>query len=297
MNPLPHRVARSLRPSSALRGLRRTARWLAASVCAILLTGSVAAAAPDEYRIGPRDVIEVIVWGQSELSGKYTLRTDGAFEFPLIGDVKAAGLTVGELESRLRDMLGNGYLNSPKLSAKVFEYNSQRIFVVGEVGKGGDVKLTGTLTLLEALSSAGGVAKTAGPEVLVLRRAEGAGGATGPLVAGQPGVQELARVSLDDMQAGKVKENVVLKDGDTIFVPKAQLVYVTGEVIAPGSITFVRDLTVIQAISLAGGTTKLGSDKKAKIVRIVDGEKKELKAKLTDVLQPGDIVKVPTRMF
>jgi polysaccharide export outer membrane protein len=297
MNHLPQRAARHLHAIVFHLIVRASMGLLLLGMIAGAFPGSIAVAAADEYRIGPRDVIEVVVWGQPELSGKYTLRGDGAFEFPLIGDVKVAGLTAAEVETRLRDMLGNGYINSPKLSAKVIEYNSQRVFVVGEVGKGGEVKLTGALTLLEALSQAGGVEKTAGPEVVVLRRPENSGPANGPLVAGQAGVTELARISLDDMQTGKAKDNVALKDGDTIFVPKAQQVYVTGEVVAPGALTYVRDLTVIQAISLAGGTTKLGSDKKARIVRIIDGEKKELKAKLTDVLQPGDIVKVPTRMF
>jgi polysaccharide export outer membrane protein len=279
---------------------RRRARQLVICLCTawtvlVTLGGSLHAAAPDEYRIGPRDVVEVLVWGQPELSGKYTLRSDGAFEFPLVGDVKVAGLTASEVEARLRQLLGDGFLTSPQVTAKVIEFNSQRVFVVGEVGKGGEVKLTGSLTLLEALSQAGGVEQTAGTDVVVLRQS-GESQSTGPLAVGQPGVQELARVSLDDLQAGRAKDNVVLNDGDTIFVPKAEVVYVTGEVLKPGPLTYEHGLTVLEAISLAGGTTKLGSNK-ARIIRIVDGQQKELKTKLTDLLQPGDIVRVPTRLF
>jgi len=74
-------------------------------------------------------------------------------------------------------------------------------------------------------------------------------------------------------------------------------VIVTGEVVTPGPVAYAPDLTVLQAIALAGGTTQAGSGKRVRIVRVVDGEKAELKAKLTDLLKPGDIVRVMSRMF
>lgn len=268
-------------------------------LASLVFFATSASAALPEYRLGPHDVIEILVWGQPDLSGKYTLRTDGAFEFPLIGDVKVSGLTVAEVEAHLRKRLGEGFLTSPQVSAKVLEFKSQQVFVSGEVGRQGAVQLTGTLTLLEALFQAGGAASTAGGEVVVLRRSANAGAepSNGPLVAGQPGVEELARVALDELQAGRAKENIVLHDGDTIFIPKGGVVYLVGEVLKPGALPFERGLTVMQAVSAAGGATDHGAPGKARVTRMVNGQRQEVKAKLTDLLLPGDIVRIPSRWF
>lgn len=296
MTPWPLRVTRGIVLAGVL---------LIATIAAQAASSPSSPSSPStpEYRVGPRDVIEVLVWGQPDLSGRYTLRTDGAFEFPLVGDVKVAGLTVAEVEAHLRKLLGDGFLASPQVSAKVVEFKSQQVFVSGEVTRQGAVQLTGTLTLMEALFQAGGAATTAGGEVIVLRRAntEASGSdtaaATGPLVAGQPGVQEFARVALDELQSGRAKDNITLHDGDTIFLPKGGVVYLIGEVLKPGTMPFERGLTVMQAISAAGGVTDRGAEGKSRITRIVNGQRQELKAKPTDLLQPGDIVKVPSRWF
>jgi polysaccharide export outer membrane protein len=181
----------------------------------------------------------------------------------------------------------------------VLEFKSQQVFVSGEVARQGAVQLTGTLTLMEALFQAGGASPTAGGEVVVLRRATAGTAApiTGPLVAGQPGVQEFARVALDELQSGRAKDNITLSDGDTIFLPKGGVVYLVGEVLKPGTLPFERGLTVMQAISAAGGTTDRGAAGKARITRLVNGERQEMKTKPTDLLQPGDILKVPSRWF
>jgi polysaccharide export outer membrane protein len=279
---------------------RRAAAAGVACLCALLLLILLSVAAPasaDDYRVGPRDVIEIVVVGETDLTGKYTVRTDGSFEFPLVGTVKVAGLTAAEVESRLRQLLGDGYLRNPQVSAKVLDFESQRVFVGGDVGKPGHVQLTGPLTLLEVLTQAGGVERTAGDEVVVLRQSDQHGAITGPVVAGQPGVQEIARVSLDDLQSGRAKDNVVLKNGDTIFVPKAGFIYVKGAVKNPGPFQFQRGFTVMEAINAAGGETKEGKPGAAEIERIVDGQRKTLKTKPTDPLKAGDTVIVPTRWF
>jgi polysaccharide biosynthesis/export protein len=251
----------------------------------------------DDYRVGPRDVLEIVVVGETDLTGKYTVRTDGSFEFPLVGTVKAAGLTAGEIEAQLRKLLSEGYLRNPQVSAKVLEFESQRIFVGGEVRKPGNVQLTGALTLLEALTQAGGVERTAGTDVVVLRRTALAAADAGPVVAGQPGVKEVARVSLDDLQAGSARDNVALQNGDTIFVPKGGFIWVKGAVKTPGALPYQRGLTVMEAINTAGGETREGKAEKATIIRVVDGQTTTLKTKPTDVLQPGDTVLVPSRWF
>jgi polysaccharide export outer membrane protein len=261
------------------------------------LAGSAAAQAPVDYRVGPRDQLEVTVFGHSDLSGSYTVSADGSISFPLIGDVSVGGRTTRDIEETLAQRLADGFLKNPQVSVRVTEYRSQRVFVMGEVGRPGPVALTGSLTLLEALANAGGPSRTAGTEVIVLRRNDSRDTASGPLLIGQPGAREVARIGLEDLQGGRLKENIALQDGDTILVPTADPVFVLGQVKTPGPVPYARDLTVFKALSLAGGVTDLASTRRVRIIRIVGGEKREIKAKLTDLLQPGDTLMIPTRWF
>ena len=250
-----------------------------------------------EYHIGARDVVDVAVWGQADLTGKFTVRDDGTFAFPLIGDVTAGGRTAGDVEEDIRSRLLKGYLRSPQVSVKVADFRSQRVFVVGAVTRSGAVPLAGRMTLLEALDAAGGATMNAGTEISVLRAASTSADLSGPLLAGQEGVTEVSRVGLVDLQDGRVRENIALQHGDTIVVPKAQEVYILGQVKKPGTIEFTHNMTVFKAISLGGGVTEIGSGKGVRIIRIVDGKKTEIKAKPEDVLKPGDTIVVPTRWF
>ena len=100
------------------------------------------------------------------------------------------------------------------------------------------------------------------------------------------------------MQNGVFTDNVVLRDGDTIFVPRAESVYVFGQVKNPGAYSLQqKNTSVLQALSLAGGVTDRGSVGRVRVVRIVNGEKKEFKVKLTDVVAPGDTIIVGERFF
>ena len=102
-----------------------------------------------EYRIGAKDVLKVTVWGHEDLSRQVVVTADGTFQFPLIGDVKVAGLTPSAVETLLRDLLGKDYLVNPQVSVSVQEFRSQRVFVLGEVEKpGAALPLTGQAFLL-----------------------------------------------------------------------------------------------------------------------------------------------------
>jgi polysaccharide export outer membrane protein len=104
-------------------------------------------------------------------------------------------------------------------------------------------------------------------------------------------------VDLAALQAGNLGLNVALQDGDTINVPKGQSAFVAGQVKAPGAYAVERGTTVLQVLSLAGGLTDRGSDGRIRILRTVKGKKTELKAKLTDTVEPGDTIVVPERFF
>ena len=100
-----------------------------------------------------------------------------------------------------------------------------------------------------------------------------------------------------ELQAGALSKNVLLRDGDTIVAGRSQAVYVFGQVRAPGAYPIDRGTSVLQALSLAGGVTDRGSTGRIKVVRALDGKKKELKVRLTDSVEPGDTLIVGERFF
>jgi polysaccharide export outer membrane protein len=267
-------------------------------VFAGLLTLSLASGAwagQADYTVGPQDVLTISVYDQADMSGKFKVEVDGNFTFPLIGRVAASGQTLRAIEAELKKRLSDGYLRNPQVTVGVETYQSQRIFVMGEVRSPGSYSLTGDMTLIEALSRAGSTTAQASDEVLIVRPKVGAP-AGGPVMPNQTDA-EIIRVNVRELQSGSLSQNVSLKDGDTLVVPKAQAVYVFGQVKAPGAYVAEKGTTVLQALSLAGGVADRGSTSRLVIVRTVDGKKKEIKAKLTDTVEPGDTLIVKERFF
>jgi polysaccharide export outer membrane protein len=244
-----------------------------------------------EYAVGPQDVVTIQVFGEPDLSGKFTVEQDGTFTYPQLGRIKAAGLTLRALEQELRKQLTAGQiLKNPQVAVAIENYRSQRILILGEVRSPGEYQLAGGMTLLAALARAGSTSTTAGREAVIVRAP----------VSPKPGEgsePEVIKVDLADLQAGNMSLNIQLMDGDTINVPKAQSAFVSGQVKMPGAFAVDTGMTVLQIITLAGGLTDRGSEGRISILRIVDGKQKELKGKLTDIVQPGDTIVVKPRFF
>ena len=289
-------MQQTLRRLSALLKRARKAVWGAAVPGALALAVSAPASAQSaaDYLIGAQDVLTIQVFDQADLGGKYTVETDGTFSFPLIGRVRAGGMTLRAFEGELKTKLADGYFRNPQVTVAVEQYRSQRVFVMGEVRAPGPVPLTGGMTLIEALSRAGSTQPTASGEVAVVRAPQGA---KGPLMPNQETGTEVFRASIRALESGSLSQNIDLRDGDTIFVPRAETAYVFGQVKNPGGYALQKDTTVLQALSLAGGVTENGAMNRVRIVRIVAGAKKELKVNLTDIVKPGDTIIVPERYF
>jgi polysaccharide export outer membrane protein len=260
-----------------------------------LLSAAVAGAQQSAYVIGPQDVLNVSVYDQPELTGKFSVEADGSVTFPLVGRLQAGGLTLRQAEDLLRRKLADGYLKNPQVSVSMDEYKSQRVFVMGEVRAPGAYQLTGDMTIIEVLARAGGTTQGAADEIQIVRPRDGGNG--GPTTPDKDKDVEVIRIDLRELQSGALSQNVALRDSDTIVVPRAQAVYVFGQVKSPGAYPIERGTTVLQALSLAGGVTDRGSTGRIKIVRAVDGKKKEIKVKLTDVVEPGDTLIVAERFF
>lgn len=263
-------------------------------IVAVCLFTAPLAGAQTDYQIGAQDVLTINVFGEQDLSGKYTVEQDGTFTFPLIGRVKAGGETLRVVEQELKKRLADGFLRNPQVTVSIETYRSQRILVMGEVRSPAEYQLTGDMTLLAALARAGGTLPTASHKAVIVRAPRHTPTTGGN---GTPGPAEIINVDLAELQAGNLALNIALLDGDTINIPKAQAVIVTGEVKTPGAVLIEQGATVLQVLALAGGLTERGSDGRIKIQRTVKGVRIELKAKLTDVVAPGDTIIVPAKFF
>jgi polysaccharide biosynthesis/export protein len=253
-----------------------------------------------DYIVGPQDVLTITSYDQADLSGKFAVEADGTFTYPLIGRFKAGGLTLRATEEQLKAKLKDeGYFKNPQITVSVEQYRSQKVFVVGEVRAPGTYAITGDMKLIEALARAGSTLPSASGEVVIVHPSAGKA-ASGPVLpSSADGENEnVVRVDLQALQNGAFESNAALRDGDTIFVPRAESIYVFGQVKNPGAYALQqRTTTVLQALSLAGGVTDRGSTSRIRIVRIVDGLKKEIKVTLGDTVRAGDTIIVSERFL
>jgi polysaccharide export outer membrane protein len=271
-------------------------RFLCIVFIGLALVGDLLAQTPPtNYIVGPQDVLTITSFDQEDLTGKYPVDSDGSFTFPLIGRVQAGGLTLRELEAELKKKLRDGFFKDPQLAVSIEAYKSQKIHIVGEVRNPGTYSLTGDMSLIEAISLAGSALPTASGEALIVRAKAGKPTA-GPVMPNGDDT-EATSVDLKELQSGALSKNIALRDGDTIFVPRAESVYVFGQVKSPGAYAIQRNTTVLQALSLGGGVNERGATSRVKIVRLEKGKTVEIKVKLTDIVRAGDTIIVPERFF
>jgi polysaccharide export outer membrane protein len=269
------------------------------------------------------------------MTSTFTVDSEGLINFPILGKIKASEHTTLELERKLTTLLADGYLKRPQVTVTVAEYGSQKVFVTGEVQRPGPYPLKADRSLLALMSDIGPLGPNAGHEVIVVRppaagaasaaeqppapstEAPPAGQAQGeappsattgttptpaapPAVAGLPFAvpgSEVVHISLLELLSGNPEKNLLLRAGDTVYFPKAAQVYVMGSVARPGPYRFEEGMTVMQALTLAGGAADRGSSGRTKVIRIVGGKKVEKKAKPTDLVLPEDTLVVPERFF
>ncbi|MEQ1731101.1 MAG: polysaccharide biosynthesis/export family protein [Vicinamibacterales bacterium] len=247
-----------------------------------------------DYVVGPQDVLRIVVFEEAQLSGSYRVDTDGSFTYPFIGLVPAAGQTLRGIEEFLVKKLAEGWVKRPQVTVEVEQFRARNIFIVGEVKSPGKYPLTGAqTTLLEALAQAGYLSGNSGTEVLVLK--PGTGPVDNPLTV--EAATATIRVSLAELQEGRPSANILIREGETIFVPRAEKFYVSGYVRSPGAYVYERGMTLLQALTLAGGVSDKGSLRGIKAQRLVKGQKKEISLKVTDLIQPGDTILVRQRML
>jgi polysaccharide export outer membrane protein len=274
---------------------RRTSRLLLGVLLCLLV---VAVAAAQEYTIGSGDVLKITVWGHDDLTKDYPVNRDGMVPIPLVGQVKAQGLTTTQFAQRVRDLLEKDYLVNPQVMVTVKEYLSSKVQVLGEAEKPGVFYLTGPTTLLEILSKAGGLSKNAGKELLLVR-SDGRAGSGGTIM----------RFDLRKIQAGDIKDNTQVHADDTILVPKSQATFfVFGEVKKPGAYQLDKDTNVLEGITIAGGLTDKAAAGRTRVIRTTAKGQEILYVDVNDILKRGqndkairltenDVIVVPESFF
>ncbi len=215
--------------------------------------------------IGPRDFIEVKVFQDPNLNTKTTVNDDGRINMPLIGKIEVSGLTPTELEVRIKTLLEAKYINKADVSVTVLEAGSKPISVIGAVTRPGRIGITGNITLIQAITQAGGLANGYGRTLYVLRTASN-------------GLTEQISIDIDDLMVnGNPDVNLPLRANDVINVPidGSINIYVLGEVMRPGNVQFRRSQTptLLQALAAAGGPTDRAS-KRVILKRVVSGAEK-----------------------
>ena len=259
------------------------------------LAAGLAAAAPAaqevsaEYKIGPKDLLEISVLGVAEIN-KLVVRVseEGRITLPLLGEVAVGNLTKFEVEKKLAQLAGETIVLKPQVTVHILEYVSRRVSVVGAVGKPGPYELLGRQTVLSLVSEAGGLTPDAGEEIIVIRQLPG-------------GDSTALRISIDGLFVqGDPKLNVALEPGDVINVPvdKPVPIYVFGQVRNPGALQVRRSSlpTLTQAIAQAGGFTDRANKKRVRIRRKdAAGKDLEFTVNVRDILK-GKIKDIPLKV-
>ena len=269
-------------------------------IIAILFSSGSVHAEKSQYKLQPLDVISITVHQQPDLNTKTRITQDGYISFPLVGKVDATGLTVQELETRIRGLLEKDYLVKAEVLVFIEEYRSRQVSVTGEVNNAGkyNMPIERDITFLEAIAMAGGFTKDADVNRTKVIREE-------------DGEQETITIKVKDITDKDDKsQNITLKPDDIILVPKRFFFSVMGEVKSPGKFDMPaeRSVTLLEAVAMAGGFTKDADLNRVKVMRVDDGQKKTVFVNIKDItekndqdkdiaLKADDIVFVPESFF
>jgi polysaccharide export outer membrane protein len=255
------------------------------SIC--LITAHLSLASAQDYILGEGDVLTVSVYDQPDLTSVVRISGDGMITLPLIGQVHAAGLSVDQLSGNIETLLADGYLIHPQVSIFIDEFRNLKATILGGVRSPGLYELKGQTTLLELISKAGGLIEEASNEAIIRRNDS------------DPEGQEVITINLDElMEQGQLSQNLTILNGDNIYIPKKKVFYVTGEVKSPDAYTFENGLTVIQALTKAGGFSDRAAPGRIKIIRSLDGKEQLLKdVNMDERVQPNDVIVVPESYF
>lgn len=259
---------------------------------------TVYVASLEDYKIGPSDVIEIKIANAPELSGTYAVSATGAILMPFLGAINIKDKTPPQLSKLIGDKLRGEYLKDPQVSVTVTQYNSRSFYIQGTVRNPGVYIIKGKASLFKLINIAGGLTESHGSVAFIFKPANK------PVTDEEEEKYELKRANISSLYTGNFEQNVMIEPGDLVNIPPANVFYVAGEVLAPGSYVLKEGMTLRQAIALARGTNFKAALGKGLIMRedaktgkqlqipvdigrVMKGDKEDV------VLQANDIVIVP----
>ena len=240
-----------------------------------LLLWALAGPALAAGKLGVGDAVRVTVFQQPDLTTESRVSEQGTIAMPLVGEVKLEGLSVNEAASRIAEALKRGkFLLNPQVNVALTTLRSRQVSVLGMVTRPGRYALDETSSqLADVIAAAGGVMPT-GSEVVMVKR-DG-----------------------KDLKVPLLGKGFQLKGGETIYVERAPVFYIYGEVTRAGAYRLEPDMTVMQALAAGGGVTPRGSDRRLKLRRAKDdGKIVETDASLQDKLKADDVIYVKESLF
>jgi polysaccharide biosynthesis/export protein len=267
-----------------------TAARLAAAAGAMLLALALpgySMEAPSRESLGVGDHVRITVFQNPDLTTETRVSERGTVAFPLVGEVAIGGTTPTAAAARIATALKRGdFLKNPQVTVTVLQVRSRQVSVLGNVVKPGRYPLDDTSSrLTDVLALAGGIAQ-GGDETITL-------------MVTRNGAQTRLEIDVAQMyRTGDLSSNIEVQNGDTIYVQRAPVFYIYGEVQKSGSYRLEPNMSVMHALSLGGGLTPRGTERGLRIHRRqADGKVKEISAKLTDTLYPDDVIYVRESLF
>ena len=239
----------------------------------------------EDYLLGPGDVLRISVYDNDDLLTITRISDNGIISMPLLGQVKVQGLTAAHASNRIAELLADGYIINPQVNIFINEFRSKKAIILGSVNRPGLIEMSGPTSFLELISKAGGLADDFGETATIKRKIDSKDNVT--------------LVNLKSLtEGGDLSQNIPVLDGDTIYVSKAGMCYVTGEINSPDAYKCGNNITVLKLIALAGGFTGKASRSSVKVVRMVNGEETVFEDVEMDMpVQPDDIILVPESFF
>ena len=257
-----------------------------------------------EYSVGGYDVLDITVYEEQDLSREgVRVSADGYISFPLINRLQVEGLTTSEIETLISNRLAEGqFLLEAHVSVMVSDYRSKQFMALGPVKVPGSYPLRANERVLDAISRAGGIiSDLAGSELMIIR--------TEHLDTDQESKLVISINLQSLLDQGDQMSNLLLEDRDLLYVSRAEHFYIIGQVKQPGSFLYLeKDITLVEAISMAGGFTNIAARNRTRIVRMEDGEEKIIEVKVDAITKsgmkghdvrilPGDVIIVPESFF
>ncbi len=248
---------------------------------------SSVASAPAEYRLGAGDVLRISVYQNPDLLLETRVSEAGIVSYPLLGNIRIGGLSVTQAEKLITDGLKSGnFIKNPQVTIAILQVKGNQASVLGQVNRPGRFPIeTADMRLTDLLANAGGVAPTGGDQLVL-----------SGVRAGKPFRAEIDLPTI--FASGGENQDMLIQNGDVIWVDRAPMVYIYGEVQRPGPMRLERRMTLMQTLASGGGLNLRGTEKGIRVHRKgAEGKVQMLQLPMDEALKDGDVVYVRESLF